>query len=527
MKSHALRNMTAGSISGHLLAFAVPLFLGNLLQQLYNMVDSWVVGRYVSEAALAAVGIGFPINNMFISLFMGLSSGTTVVIAQYYGAGRLDRVRDVVDTVYTFFTAAVLPITALALLIAKPLLVLMRVQADAMGDAYLYLLILSAGLIGTIGYNINAGILQGVGNTRASLLFLGISAVMNIVLDLVFVINFHWGVAGVAIATIISQFCSWVFGIFYINRVYKEFTVRPFSFRFDRLLFRQIMRIGLPAGLQFASVSIGIMAVMSQINVFGTSFTAGYNVGHKLDSIAFLPIQSIAAAVTAFVGQNVGAREHRRVKRGMALALAYAIGWCVLILLILYPTRFAAASFFTDSQGAIQGAGLMMQCLLPFYAIFAVQFVICSVMRGAGESVVPMAIVIFSQVVFRVPAVYILAHYFGPERMYYAFGAGWTCGAVIALIYFASGRWKRHRSLADEDGAAQEARAAAGEELPLPEEAPAREALIQEIPAQEEIPARIPEIQPLSAQQAPVRIPEIRPLRPLRPAEEEDGEDRP
>ena len=448
--SHTLRNMTSGPISGHLLAFAVPLFLGNLLQQLYNMVDSWVVGQYVSEAALAAVGIGFPINNMFISLFMGLSSGTTVVIAQYYGAGRLNRVRDVVDTVYTFFTAAVIPITALALLIAKPLLVLMQVQDDAMDDAYLYLLILSGGLIGTIGYNINAGILQGVGNTRASLLFLGISAVMNIVLDLVFVLNFGWGVAGVAIATIIAQFCSWTFGIFYITRTYKEFSVRPFSFRFDRLLFGQIMRIGLPAGLQFASVSMGIMAVMAQVNVFGTSYTAGYNVGNKLDSIAFLPVQSIAAAATAFVGQNVGARQHDRVKKGMILSLAYSMAWCVFILAVLYPTRFAAASFFTDSQGAINGAGLMMQCILPFYAIFAVQFVICSVMRGAGESVVPMAIVMFSQVIFRVPAVYLLAHFFGPDYMYYAFGTGWSLGAVIALTYFASGRWKRHRSLAEE-----------------------------------------------------------------------------
>lgn len=462
--SHTLRDMTSGPVSGHLLAFAVPLFLGSLLQQLYNMVDSWVVGQYVSEAALAAVGIGFPIVNMFIALFMGLSNGTTVVIAQYYGAGRLNRVRDVVDTVYTFFTVSVVPITILALLIAKPLLVLMRVQDDAMGDAYLYLLIVSGGLIGTIGYNVNAGILQGVGNTRASLLFLGLSAVMNIVLDLVFVLNFHWGVAGVAIATIISQFCSWIFGIFYINRTYKEFSVRPFCLHFDRLLFGQIMRIGLPAGLQFASVSMGIMAVMSQVNVFGTSYTAGYNVGNKLDSIAFLPVQSVAAAATAFVGQNVGANKPDRVKRGLLLSLAYAVSWCLLIFAILYPTRFVAASFFTDSQGAIQGAGLMMRCMLPFYSIFAVQFVICCVMRGAGESVVPMAIIMFSQVIFRVPAVYLLAHFFGPDYMYYAFGAGWTLGAVIAILYFSSGRWKRHRSMAEEETAAL-----AGGEGDLPE----------------------------------------------------------
>ena len=446
---HTLRNMTEGSISGHLLAFAFPLLLGNLLQQLYNMVDSWVVGRFVSEAALAAVGMGFPVVFMFTSLFIGMSNGTTVVIAQYYGAGKLDRVRDAVDTAYTFFTVSVIPITVVALLIAKPLLLLMRVQDDAMDDAYLYLLIVCGGLIGTIGYNINSGILQGVGNSRASLLFLGISAIMNVILDLVFVLVFHWGVAGVAIATIIAQFCSWVFGIFYINRVYSEFAVHPFCFRFDRLLFKQVMGIGLPAGIQMASVSLGIIAVMSQVNVFGTSYTAGYNVGNKLDSMAFLPVQSIAAAATAFVGQNVGAGKHDRVKKCVKVAMAYAIGWCVIIFCVLYPTRFLAASFFTDSEGAIQGAALMMQCLLPFYPLFAIQFTVCNVMRGAGESVIPMATVMFSQVIFRVPAVYLLANFFGPHYMYYGFDVGWALGAVIAVIYFLSGRWKRRGSLAE------------------------------------------------------------------------------
>ena len=336
--SHKLRNMTEGSISGHLLAFAFPMFLGSLLQQLYNMVDSWVVGRFVSEAALAAVGIGYPVVFMFTSLFIGMSNGTTVTIAQYYGAGKLDRVRDVVDTTYTFFTLAVVPITILALVIARPVLVLMRVEDATMGDAYLYLMIVSGGLIGAIGYNMNSGILQGVGNSRASLLFLGISAVMNIVLDLLFVLQFHWGVAGVAIATIIAQFCSWLFGVFYINRNYTAFAIRPFCLRFDKKLFKKIMGIGLPAGIQFATVSIGMMAVMSQVNAFGTSYAAGYNVGNKLDSMAFLPIQAIASAITAFVGQNVGAKKEDRVHRGVILGIVYAVGWCVIILAVWSST---------------------------------------------------------------------------------------------------------------------------------------------------------------------------------------------
>ena len=434
--------MTEGSIAGHLLAFAFPMFLGSLLQQLYNMVDSWVVGRFVSESALAAVGIGYPVIFMFTSLFMGMSNGTTVAIAQYYGAGKMDRVRDVVDTTYTFFTLAVVPITVLALVIARPVLLLMRVEAGTMGDAYLYLMIVSGGLIGAIGYNMNSGILQGVGNSRASLL-------MNIILDLLFVLQFHWGVAGVAIATIISQLCSWLFGVFYINRNYTAFAIRPFCLRFDRKLFRKIMGIGLPAGIQFATVSVGMMAIMSQVNAFGTSYAAGYNVGNKLDSMAFLPIQAIASAITAFVGQNVGAKKEDRVHRGVILGILYAVGWCGIIFAVLYPARFLAASFFTDSQGAVNGAALLLQCILPVYPLFAVQFTMCSVMRGAGESVVPMLTVVTSQVLLRVPGVYLLAHFFGPTYMYYGFGIGWFFGAAATVIYFFSGRWKRRGSLAE------------------------------------------------------------------------------
>ena len=350
---------------------------------------------------------------------------------------------------YTFFTLAVVPITVVALLIARPVLVLMRVEDAAMGEAYLYLMIVSGGLIGTIGYNINSGILQGVGNSRASLLFLGISAVMNIVLDLLFVLQFHWGVAGVAIATIISQFCSWIFGVFYINRNYTAFAIRPFCLRFDKGLFKKIMGIGLPAGIQFATVSMGMMAVMSQVNAFGTSYAAGYNVGNKLDSMAFLPIQAIASAITAFIGQNVGAKKEDRVRRGVFTGICYSIAWCVLIIAILYPARFAAASFFTDSQGAIRGAALLLQCILPFYPFFAVQFTMCSVMRGAGESVVPMLTVVTSQVLLRIPGVYLLAHFFGPDYMYYGFGIGWIFGSIATVLYFLSGRWKRRGSLAE------------------------------------------------------------------------------
>ena len=299
-----LRNMTTGSPVGHIVYFALPLLAGSFLQQMYNMVDSWVVGNFVGDAALAAVGVGFPVMFLFTSLFLGVSNGGTVVIAQFYGAGQTERVREAVDTIYTTLLYAVVPLTAIALLLVKPLLLLLRVDESCFQDAWLYLMIVCGGVVGSIGYNINAGILNGLGNSRTTLLFLAVSAVTNIVLDLALVIFFDMGVAGVAIATVFAQLLSWLFGIFYINRNYPQAAIHPFCRRFHRDLFRKIIGIGLPAGIQMSLVSVGAMTVLSQVNVYGEAYTAAFNVGNKLDALAFLPAQSVSSAVTSFVGQK-------------------------------------------------------------------------------------------------------------------------------------------------------------------------------------------------------------------------------
>ena len=257
-----LRNMTEGSPARHIALFALPLLAGSFLQQLYNMVDSWVVGQYVGDAALAAVGIGFPVIFMFTSLFMGLANGGTVVIAQFYGAGELDRVRDAVDTIYTAFTVSAVPVTLLAVGLVKPILFLLRVDDAACDDAWLYLTVVCAGLIGTIGYNLNAGILGGLGNSSTTLRFLAVAALLNIALDLILVLACSWGVFGVAIGTVVSQSFSWLYGLWYINRRYPQIAIRPFCRRFDRSLFGQIMGIGLPAGIQMSLVALGAMVVI-------------------------------------------------------------------------------------------------------------------------------------------------------------------------------------------------------------------------------------------------------------------------
>ena len=429
---NGMRNMTVGSPAGHIFYFALPLLAGSFLQQLYNMVDSWVVGNYAGDAALAAVGVGYPVIFMFTSLFMGLSNGGTVVIAQFYGAGNMDRVRDAVDTIYTAFMASAIPITALALGLVRPVLLLMQVEEDAWAESWLYLAVVSAGLIGAIGYNLNAGILGGLGNSRTTLLFLAISSVMNIVLDLVLVLACGMGVLGVALGTIISQAFSWLFGLFYINRHYPNIAIRPFCFRFDKALFRQIMGIGLPAGIQMSLVAVGAMVVMSKINSFGKEYTAAYNVGSKLDSLAFLPVQSLSNAVTAFVGQNIGARRLDRVRQGIRITVAASVAWSA-VMLVLIPLGPTLVGFFSDTPAVIQSGSVYLKCIMPFYLLFSVMFCLNNAMWGAGDSLFAMVDVIFSLILVRVPAVYWFADHYGPDYMYYGVGVGWCVG--LSLIH--------------------------------------------------------------------------------------------
>ena len=440
--------MTVGSPAGHIFYFALPLLAGSFLQQFYNMVDSWVVGNYVGDGALAAVGVGAPVIFLFSSLFMGVSNGGTVVIAQFFGANKPDRVRDAIDTVYTAFVCGAVPLSIIAVLLVKPLLFALRVEDAAYAEAYTYLMVVCAGLVGTIGYNLNSGILRGLGNSQTTLLFLAIATVLNIVLDLAFVLVFHLGVFGVALATIIAQAVSWLFGLAYINRAYPDFAIRPFCFRFDRALFKEIMRIGLPSGLHMSLVALGSMVVMSKINSFGHDFTAAYNVGSKLDSMAFLPIQSLASAIVAYVGQNMGAKQMDRVRQGIRITLISSVIWAV-FMLVLIPLGPTLISFFSDTPAVIEAGAVYLKCIMPFYILFSIMFCLNNAMQGAGDSMFSMINAILSLILVRVPMVYFLANRFGPDYMYYGIGIGWVVGCTLSIVYYFSGRWKRFGSLAD------------------------------------------------------------------------------
>ena len=434
--------MTAGSPLRHILLFTLPLLAGNFLQQFYNMVDSWVVGNYVSDAALAAVGVGFPVIFLFTSLFSGIATGGTVVIAQAFGAGKPDQVRSAIDSLYTAFMRSILPITAIALLLVGPLMTVLRVDPAARAETRTYLLVVCGGLIGSIGYNLNAGILNGVGNSSTTLLFLMVSTVLNIILDLTLVLGCSMGVLGVALGTVIAQACSWLFGIWYIDRNYPQLAIHLFNGRFDLALFREIIRIGLPSGIQMSLVALGSMCVLSKVNSFGKAFTAGFNVGNKLDTLAFLPTQSMAAAVISFVGQNLGAGQEDRARQGIRISVSLAIGWTLFSSALVVWQSNALSRIFSPDPAVIAASARYLQCVMPPYALFSTLFVLNSAMRGAGDSVYPMFNVVFSVILLRVPFLYLLADKFGPDYMYWSYGIGWAVACAMAVYHYASGRWR-------------------------------------------------------------------------------------
>lgn len=439
----SMTDMTQGNPYKLILMFSIPLLVGNIFQQLYNMVDSIVVGNFVGDKALAAVGTGFPIIFLMSSLFMGIGTGATVMVSQFYGARDLKRVNDTINTIYTAMIIGVVPLTILGVLLSEPLLRLIRVPDDGTLEmAKIYMIVILIGIIGNLGFNINSGILQGLGDSRTSLIFLLIAAIINTVLDLVFVIVFHWGVMGVALATIIAQVFSWVFGVWFINRRYCEIHIKLLGFHFDKALFKQAMKLGVPSGIQQALFSVGVLVMQSLVNSYGSAFMAGFNGANKIDTFAFMPIQSFTNAVTTYAGQNIGAGNHERVRKGLQAGMILSVGTSILMCLLVYPTSAFMMRMFSQNQEVINAGVAYLHELMPFYALLAISFCFNSVMRGAGEMIVPMISTLFALWLVRVPTAYLLAHFFGGEMMYYSYAIGWVVGIIVSGGYYATGRWK-------------------------------------------------------------------------------------
>ncbi len=441
VKNSSMNTMTCGSPLKIILTFAFPMLIGNIFQQLYNMVDSIVVGNYVGKLALAAVGTGFPIIFMMAAMFIGLGLGATILISQYVGAGDMDNVQRTAQTIYTAMILGSIPISIIGIFLSEPILVLINTPIDALPMAKTYMMIIFSGMIGGFGFNVNAGILQGFGDSKSSLLFLSIATVMNIILDLILVIVFGMGVAGVAVATITAQMASWIFGIIYMKRKYAVLDFPVFKFKFDKAIFGKIVKLGLPAGIQQTLFSIGIMSLQSLVNGYGSDFIAGFNAANKIDTFAFMPIQSFSNAVTTFTGQNIGAGRMDRVHKGTVTAVGLSVMVCLACLVII-PLGPSLLGMFNSDPAVIESGMIYLKNVMPAISLLAIVFTINAVIRGAGESIVPMMGAIISLWLGRIPAAYYIADNYGKEYMFLSYAVGWAFWLLISGPYYLSGKWK-------------------------------------------------------------------------------------
>lgn len=443
MKSLFLRpkqavDMTEGSILRHLITFAIPLLIGNLFQQLYNTVDTWVVGNYVSDAAFAAVGTVGPIINMLIGFFLGLSSGAGVVISQYYGAGQEEQVRRTVHTAITMTLVLGVLFTFIGVGMTPAMLKFMRTDAEVLPESTAYLRIYFAGVLGLMVYNIGAGILRAVGDSRRPFYFLVVSALLNTGLDLLFVLVFHMGVEGVALATVIAQGVSALLVFITLMRSSACIRVELRQLRIHWDMLGKIIKVGIPAAIQMMITAFSNVFVQSYINVFGKAHMAGWTAYSKIDQLLFLPMQSLALASTTFVGQNLGKNQMARAKRGITYSFAMAATSTAVLMIPVIVFAPYTVAFFNKEPAVIEVGTLLLRYITPFYILCTVNQIYAGALRGAGNSRAPMVIMLASFVVFRQIYLFIISRLLPGSFLAVAMGypAGWLLCSTATFIYF-------------------------------------------------------------------------------------------
>ena len=444
-------DMTEGSIPKHIIAFAFPLLVGNIFQQLYNMVDTWVVGNFVSSEAMAAVGSVGPIINMLIGFFLGLASGAGVVISQYYGAKNDGKVREAVHTSLLMTLGLAILFTGLGIFLAPIMVDFMKTPADVRPEAIAYLTIYFSGIAGLMVYNMGAGILRAVGDSQKPFLFLVFSALLNIGLDLLFVLKFGMGVEGVAYATILSQGLSALLVV--ITLLASRSCIR-LELKYLKISWRMlgtIFRIGTPAALQMAVTSFSNVFVQSYINHFGTFCMGGWTAYNKIDALLFMPMQSIALASTTFVGQNLGKNQPERARKGADTALIMAAAGTVIAMIPVLIFAEGAVAFFNPNPDVVRYGSEFLRYITPFYVLCCVNQVYSGALRGAGDTKAPMIIMLLSFVAFRQVYLYIMANFIANRHIPIAMGypAGWLVCSTITFIYYRRADLGRTRVVED------------------------------------------------------------------------------
>jgi len=438
-----MQDLTIGKEGKLIFQFAAPMLLGNVFQQLFSIVDSIIVGNFVGKEALAAVGASFPVIFVMVSMIIGIVIGTTVVISQYFGAKDFVKVKRAIDTMYIYTLVAGIVSSIAGVILSEPLLRLLGLPEDIMPQAVQYLRIYLSGIIIFFGYNGTSAVLRGLGDSKTPLYFLIIATVANIILDLLFVAVFKMGVAGAAYATLLANGIAFILAIIWLNKTHKLIRIAIRGLQFDREIFSQSIRIGLPTGIQQTLVAMGALALMSIVNTFGTDVIAGFSVASRLDALAIVPAMSFSQAISTFVGQNIGANRYDRIRTGLAATVKMSGIVTIVTTVFIIFSGHILMSMFTNDEEVIRLGDQYLTIVSSFYLAFTLMFIYNGVMRGAGDTLIPMFISLLSLWLIRIPMAWFLSGKIGVTGIWWAIPAGWFVGLSLSFVYYKSGRWKK------------------------------------------------------------------------------------
>ncbi len=440
------KDMTSGSIVKQILFFSLPLMFGNIFQMLYNTVDSIVVGNYVSTQALAAVGSTNMIINMLVFFFNGFSVGAGVIISRFFGAKENERLHKAIETTMTATFIFCVILTIVGILGVKPMLRFMATPEDVLEDATTYLTIFFMGFSGLLIYNMGSGILRAVGDTIRPLYFLILTSIMNIVLDLVFVKGLHFGIEGVAYATIISQFVSAFLILRLLIRTHDIYRLSLKDLGIDKEIVKLIFIVGLPAGIQQVITAFSNVFVQSYINYFGSACMAGWSSYNKLDSFIMLPMQSMAMAATTFVSQNIGAGKVKRAEEGTRTAVIMSLVTTGFIALMLYIFARPAIRMFSAEEAVIEFGALFIHTNVFFLMFNCINHTLAASLRGRGDSKGPMIIMLSTFVALRQIYLFTITHYVAntPKLVGFGYPVGWMSCCVVEVTYYFLRYKKKH-----------------------------------------------------------------------------------
>lgn len=435
--------MTEGVIWRQILLFSIPLILGNLLQQMYNTMDSVIVGNFVGSDALAAVGASSSLLYLLIAFSTGAATGAGVVVAQLYGAGDEKKVQDAVHTALGIAVVLGLILTVVGIVVSPKLLEWMNTPEDIMDQSVEYLRIYFAGVVFNVIYNMAAGILNAVGNSKRSLLYLGIASFLNIGLDIFFIAILKMGVAGAAIATDICQLISSILILGFLVKVPDKYRVTVKKIRVHKHMAKRIIQIGLPSGIQNMVISLSNVLVQTGVNGFGTNAVAGFSAYLKVDGFNILPVMSFSMAATTFTGQNYGAGKMDRVRRGMWVTVAMSMIYTITTGFLLLTFAEPIISIFTSDAKVIAYGVLATKYFCPFYFLLGLMHSLAGTVRGTGKTIPPMIIILLALCVFRIIWVQFAVPSFESIRgIYLVYPLSWFIGAVLMSLYTWKGKWK-------------------------------------------------------------------------------------